>query len=158
MMLATSHLPKIIVVPTTPDHIRKIADKLRSDDRREVLAIGHPNRVLWRSYKRSIMTKTAFIDGKIAAIWGVGGSPLGNIGEPWLLTTKAVNRISPLAFVRIYQKEVIKMMRVFPKLVNYVDFKYNKAIRLLDIIGFKMGDPEIMGVNGELFIRFEMEK
>lgn len=152
------YIPKVRIVPTTAAHIRDISEKLRREDRAELLAIGNPNRVLWRSYKRSFLTKTAFIDGKIVAIWGVGGTPMGMQGEPWLMTTPAINRVSPLAFAKLYQKEVLKMLKISPLLVNHVDSKYTKAIRLLDIVGFSLGEPEPMGVNGELFIKFEMKR
>lgn len=158
MMAAEKLKSSIRIVPTRAQDIRDIADKLRDGDLKEMLAMGYPHRILWRSYKRSFMTKTAFIDGDIAAVWGVGGTPLGGEGNPWLVTTEAVNKISPLAFARIYQDEVIRMINIFPQLANYVDASYNKAIRLLDIVGFSLGEPEPMGKNGEMFIRFEMSR
>lgn len=150
--------PEVKIVQTTAAHIREIGEKLRHDDLNEIVALGYPHKILWRSYKRSFMTKTAFVNGRIAAVWGIGGTPLGGIGNPWLLTTDEVNKISPLAFTRIYQQEVIKMINIFPRLANYVDASYNKAIRLLDIIGFALGEPEPIGKNGEMFIKFEMSR
>lgn len=81
---------------------------------------------------------------------------MGDVGRPWLLTTYAAEKISPLRFTRIYQDEVLRMLDVFPRLVNYVDSRYTKATRLLDIIGFELDEPEPMGVNGILFQKFEM--
>lgn len=157
-MTAKNLVSKIRIVPTRSQDIRDIAEKLRHEDLQEMLAMGYPHRILWRSYKHSFMTKTAFIDGDIAAIWGVGGSPLGGEGKPWLVTTEVVNKVSPLAFARIYQDEVIRMINIFPRLANYVDASYTKAIRLLDIVGFSLGEPEPMGKNGEMFIKFEMSR
>lgn len=145
------------IIPTTADHIRELGASLRKEDEREVLSLGfNLRRTLWRTYRASVLTKTAFIDGKLAAIWGLGGTPMGHVGQPWLLTTAAVNRVSPLQFVRIYQQEVETMRGLFPVLVNWVDARYNAAIRLLDIIGFQLGDPQNLGVNNEMFIRFSM--
>lgn len=150
---------KIQIVDTTPAHIREIADHLRFDDKREIEAFGFPtNRALWRSFKDSILRKTGLIDGKVAAIWGVGGVPMGGEGRPWLMTSDVVERVSPLRFARIYQEEVLKMLGIFPKLVNYVDLRYIKAVRLLDIIGFKISDPEPSGLNGALLCKFEMSR
>ena len=147
----------IVVIPSTPDHVRELALCLREGDRRENEVYGFPsNKVLWRSFKGSLMRKTAFVDGDIAAMWGCGGVPMGTIGQPFLMTSDACERISPLRFARIYQREVHKMLQIFPRLVNYCDAEYHKAMRLLDIIGFKIGEPEPFGMNGAKFCKFEM--
>lgn len=149
---------EVHIVDTTPEHVREIAKSLRPEDRQEIEAFGFPtNKALWRSYKSSILRKTALIDGKVAAIWGVGGTPLGNgEGCPWLMTSPLVEKVSPLRFARVYQEEVLKMLEIFPHLVNYVDSQYTKAIRLLDIIGFRIGEPEPVGPKGGLFRKFEI--
>lgn len=149
--------PVIKIVDTTPAHVRTLAQTLRPQDRHEIEVYGFPtNKALWRSFKGSILRRTALIDGEVAAIWGVGGVPLSNEGQPFLMTSDAVDRISPLRFVRIYQNEVLKMLQLFPRLVNYVDAAYDKAVRLLDIVGFRIGDPEPIGPNGALFRKFEI--
>lgn len=145
------------IVNTTPEHIREISGKLRVEDANEIISFGiSPNKALWRSYKVSLIAKTGFVNGEIAACWGLGGVPLGIQGTPWLLTTDAVKNISPLKFARLYQKEVYNMLKFFPVLSNWVDSRYDAAIRLLDIVGFKLGEPEKLG-NG-IFCKFEMRK
>lgn len=152
-------MPRVEIVQTTPAHIRELAMTLRPHDRREAEAYGFPtNKILWRSYKNSIMRNTAFIDDQVAAVWGVNGTPLGDVGEPFLATSEIVDRISPLRFCRIYQEEVLRMLGIFPKLVNYVDSQYTKAVRLLDIVGFKIDEPLPFGPHGTLFCRFSMER
>ena len=42
--------------------------------------------------------------------------------------------------------------------LNIVDANYTAAIRLLDIVGFELGEPEPMGIHGKPFRRFEMER
>lgn len=148
---------QVDIVESTPEHVRALAAELRPADRNEIEIYGFPtNKALWRSYKNSILRKTAFVEGKIAAMWGCGGTPMGEIGQPWLMTTDAVHQVSPLFFARVYQREVLKMLKLFPKLVNYVDAGYTSAVRLLDIIGFKLGEPEPLGKGG-LFRKFELE-
>ena len=140
-----------------PEDVNLIKGKLRPADTEEILAFGiTAAKALWRSYKGAIFRRTAFVDGEIAAIWGCGGTVMGDVGRPWLLTTYAAEKISPLRFTRIYQDEVLRMLDVFPRLVNYVDSRYTKATRLLDIIGFELDEPEPVGVNGILFQKFEM--
>jgi hypothetical protein len=152
-----SERPQIIVLPSTAVHVRALAANLRPADQNEIEIYGFPtNKALWRSFKASFLRHTAFIDNEIAAMWGVGGSPMGQMGQPWLMTTEAVKKISPLAFARIYQREVLRMLNVFPVLINYVDAEYTAAVRLLDIVGFNLGEPEPLGKNGALFRQFEM--
>lgn len=148
--------PVVEIVPTTPQHLRELAPNLREEDKAEILAFGLSlEKALWRSYKSSVMRRTALIDGEVAATWGVCGHFLGTVGAAWLLTGKAVNKVSPLKFTRIYQEEVKEMLRLFPSLCNIVDANHSAAIRLLSIVGFKLHPPEVMGKRGKLFIRFE---
>lgn len=149
--------PVVEITPTTPAHVRQLGAVLRPGDRREIEIYGFPtNKALWRSYKGSILRRTALVAGEVAAIWGVGGVPLGEQGRPWLMTSAAVEQVSPLRFARIYQEEVLRMLALFPHLVNYVDAAYTKAVRLLDIIGFQIGEPEPIGPNNAVFRKFEM--
>lgn len=150
---------QVHIVETHPVHLQELTLSLRPADRAEAEAYGFPtNKVLWRSYKNSIMRKTAIIDGRVAAVWGVSGVPLGDVGEPFLATSDVVDKISPLRFCRIYQEEVLKMLQIFPHLVNYVDSQYTKAVRLLDIVGFRIDEPLPFGPHGALFCKFSMER
>lgn len=152
-------MPEINIIATLPMHLREMVEVMRPEDRNEILAFGiSPEKALWRSYKSSIVRRTAYIDGKIAAIWGVSGAFMGEIGQPWLLTSDQVKKISPLRFTRIYQKEVKEMFKVFPKLANIVDSSYTSAIRLLEIVGFKVSAPESFGKHGALYRKFERVK
>jgi len=147
--------PVIEIVKMEKEHVRMLADHIRTADEEEIIAAGFkPFKAVWESYRYSLIPKAAFINGKIAAVWGVCGTPTGDIGQPWLLTTDEVYNISPLKFARIYQKEVVRMLAMFPYLENYVDSRYTSAIRLLDIIGFTIEAPEPYGDNGAMFNRF----
>lgn len=150
-----SSSPEIMVVPTSSAHIRELAMTIRESDKREIESYGFTcTKGLWRSFKFGVMNRTALIDGKVAACWGCQGSLLGAVGVPWLLTSNEVRKISPLRFARIYQKEVYKMLKLFPYLVNHVDMNYHEAVRLLQIIGFEVGEPEKYGMG--MFRKFEM--
>ncbi len=147
--------PEVVIVPATPAHIRELRETIRDGDRREIEAFGFTcAKGLWQSYKNGLMNKTGLIDGKVAAVWGVGGVYMGEIGQPWLLTSREVYKISPLKFARIYQKEVIKMLELFPTLMNYVAADYPEAVRLLSIVGFNLGEPEKIGKG--VYRKFEM--
>lgn len=150
---------EVEIQESTPAHVQELAENIRPGDRQEIEAYGFPtNKALWRSYKGSILRRTALIDGRVAAMWGVGGVPLGDVGQPYLMTSHLAETVSPLQFARIYQEEVLNMLSVFPKLVNWCDAGYHKAKRLLDIVGFTIGEPEPIGPKGALFCKFEIER
>lgn len=149
----------VSIVDTLPHHLRELAANIRHEDEREILAFGlSPNKALWRSYKASIYTKTALIDGKVAGVWGVAGTFMGDVGEPWFITTHEIKKISPLRIARDYMREVQKMLEMFDKFENFVDARYDSAIRLLDIAGFTLYDASPLEENGYLFRKFEMRK
>lgn len=147
--------PEIVIVPTLPEHIRELRETIRDGDRAEIESFGFScAKGLWRSYKNGMFNQTALIEGKVVAVWGCGGSYLGETGQPWLMTSYEVYRISPLRFARIYQREVYKMLEMFPYLVNFVAADYPEAIRLLRIVGFEIGAPEKVGKG--MYRKFEM--
>lgn len=148
---------EISVINTSPEHIQILARTLRQADEQEIVAAGFkPHRILWRSYKTSIICRTAFVDGEIAACWGCCGNVFGSVGIPWLLTSPACENVSSLKFARIYKEEVGKMLELFPLLVNVVDARYTKAVRLLEIAGFHLEEPQPFGRYGALFRRFSL--
>ena len=147
------------IVPTTREHLLVMATKLRVKDLEELeAAYLTPRRALWRGFRRSLWTRTAFVDGEIAAIWGLNApSAIGFVGVPWLLTAPALERAA-FAFIREAKKEVARMLEQYPTLDNYVLASYQGAIRFLKIMGFTLEEPEAIGRNGELFRRFHKER
>lgn len=150
-------IPIINIAPSEPWDVSKLRNNLRPEDENEILRFGVSIQyALWRSYRRALIRKTAFIDGQIAAMWGCGGTFLGNKGMVWLMTTPEVKKVSPLKFTRIYQEEVNNMLKMFKRLENYVDAEYDCAIRLLDIIGFTIEEPQKIGLG--MYRKFWIER
>ncbi len=148
-------VPKIEIVPTEPWHIGELRGSLQAADAAEILRFGISiKEAAWGTYRKSVIRKTALIDGKVAACWGASGTLLGNNGVPWLLTSVEVTRISPLKFVTIYQQEVYAMLKRFHRLENYVDARHEAAIRVLDIIGFTVEEPVSYGFFHEQYRKF----
>lgn len=146
---------EITIIPTTRDHIYELIETIRDDDRKEIEAMGITcAKGLWVSYKASFRTRTALIDGKVAAVWGVGGDLLSDTARPWLLTSYEVLKISPIAFARIYRSEVRGLLSLYSHLVNWVWADHASAIRMLEICGFKIGEIEKIGLGN--FRKFEM--
>lgn len=136
-----------------PD-VEKLDSDMREKDRKEALALGMDARkALYLTFKCGILRKSAFLDGKIVAMWGICGTPLSLVGRPYLVTSNTVSEMNPLKFARVYAKEVQTMASLFPVLENYVDAKYDEAVRLLKIVGFELTPQKI---NGNDFYRYRM--
>lgn len=145
------------VVQSDMSHVRELSRDLRDEDRQEVEAMGiKPSHALFHSFKRSIMRRTALLDGKVIAMWGVAGTPLSLVGHPYLLTGNYFTNLSPLKFIRTYKLEVEYMKQLFPVLENYVDASYKGAIRVLELVGFKLDEPILVGPRNTPFRRFSM--
>lgn len=154
--LNVTDAPMVTIVDAIGPHTISLKDNLRTQDADEILRFGITvQHALWQSYKTSVIRKTALIDGRVAAMWGVAGVFMGRVGVPWLLTSPEVKKVSPLRFCRIYQIEVMNMLKLFPRLENYVAMEYTAAIRLLEIIGFTVESPQKLG-NG-MFCKFWIE-
>lgn len=146
------------IVPSVRAHAGMLGPRMRADDACEAAGLGlDPAGLLLHSFRSSILRHTAFVDGEIAAMWGLGGPLLGGrIGNPWLVTAPPIERI-PVTFVRVARREVMEMLSVKSSLANYVAAGYQRAIRLLEVLGFSMEAPQPFGPNGVLFRRFVLE-
>jgi hypothetical protein len=151
-------MPDVRIVPAEPRHISHLGKRLRAEDRAELQAMGIGCcKALWQSYRHSIFSRVALVDGELAAAWGMAGCPLGRVGQPWLLTAEPVER-AKVAFVREAREEVAKMLSICPSLYGYVDARYRKAIRLLEMLGFEVDEPFPYGTQGASFRRYWIER
>lgn len=148
---------QIDIIPSTSAHVRELCLSLREKDKQEARAAGLvPHKALFYSYKNAFLRRSCLIDGRVAAMWGVVGSPLGILGQPYLVTGSLSETISPLVFSRIYIREVLVMKKYFSVLENYVDADYTEAVRLLEIAGFSLSDI-ITTKHGFRFRKFSMK-
>jgi hypothetical protein len=135
--------PEITIVDTTPAHLREMAIAMHTQTAETAERLGmKPGKALWRSYKQSLICKTIFINGKIAAIFGLGGVMMGDTGLPWLVMTPEVDN-HPFRVAFRYRKELEKMQAMFPVLQDFVDEANTKAVRMLELMGFTIGDERI---------------
>jgi hypothetical protein len=124
---------------------------MRRKDIEECKALGmSPGRAMRVSIKESIYAKGAWLDGKIVAMWGVGGSLLSDHGCAWMVTGNGVEKI-PLTFVKISMREVDKMHLYKTVLSNYVWADYPEAVKFFKVIGFTVQDARPVGKHGNLF-------
>ena len=142
-----------------PTLVKLFYGRLRELDRVEVEASGHSEMAaIWWSYRRSHYCKVGLVNGKVAAIWGVGGSLLGGTGLAWLLTTPEMEKVATSTIVQIGRSEVASMMALYPTLENNILQRYKKAIRLLMLLGFEIvGFPVKIGNEHFVKMRASLE-
>lgn len=146
---------KIEIVPSTVQHVRELSENIRIKDRREAEALGlKPNRALFYSYKHALVRHTLLIDDRVAAMWGLCGTPLGTVGQPYFVTGVDVEKLSPIRFARLYIRELNSLKNIFPVLENYVHSDYKGAVRMLRLAGFTLSEPVL--INDNLFQRFTL--
>jgi hypothetical protein len=140
------------------EDVYALARTLRAGDRAEIAAFNRdPRRVLRASFRASLTPpKVATVDGVVAAIWGIGGEILSDTGAPWLMTGTVCDRV-PVSFFRIAKAELALMLKIKPRLENYVAADYPKAIRLLEGLGFILDKPSPIGPKNALFRCFWIE-
>ena len=142
----------IEIIPTTSDHIIELLLELKDLDKDELYRFGaDKEEMLLKIYKRSIFVDSVIADGKLVWIFGVLGEYLGETGRPWSLFTPEGEKISPFIVTCFYRQAIDKMLQLFPVLIDMVDIKHTKVLRMLKIVGFKFGEPEPF-MNG-LFIK-----
>lgn len=139
-------------------HVGMLDKKLRAEDVAEAISLGLKTKsALWKSFRSSVLRKTAFVDGEIAAMWGMGGNLLSDEGRPWLATAAPVEKV-PIAYVKIGKMAVSEMLSLRSNLRNVVPVNYPKAVRFVRMIGFSLSEPLPFGPNGDLFHIFSMRR
>ena len=87
-------------------------------------------------------------------MWGLAGVVLSGRGEPWLLTSKAIERI-PVSFIKEGRKEIAEMMELCHKLEGVTTEAYPRAHRFLRALGFNLSEPFLL--KGVLVRKYTME-
>jgi hypothetical protein len=134
-----------------PGDAKAMLANLRWKDVAECRALGiSPGRAVRLSLSESIYAKSAWSDGKIVAMWGVGGPLLSDAGCAWMVAGNGVEKI-PLTFIKICTKEISKMHQYKTTLSNYVHADYTEAVRFFKILGFSVEEAKPVGKHGNMF-------
>lgn len=147
----------------TLEDMAELAEKMRAEDRAEVLSSGSFTAAdaVIESVEATTDPRSLFINGELAVMYGVVPGPTNLIGRrvgvPWVLTTDVVTR-NPKAFVKASRQILPDLFLDKDILVNYVDDRYTSSVRWLRMLGFWVGEPEPFGSNGEPFRPFVMRR
>ena len=149
--------PTITIERTNPLHLREMSEAMTADSAEVARNLGTtPLRALWASYRKSLYSKSFFINGKIAAICGLSGSIFSDTAKPWLILTPECKKY-PLRVAFAYRKELNEMSRMFEILEEYVPEDNEASIRMLELMGFKVS-KNIMTVGDVKWYRAERRR
>ncbi len=149
----------VSIIPATLEHARRLAPALRDADKAEIKAASHLSsyEALEYGVRFSTLSRTVFMDGQIACMWGVGSANLiGGVGVPWMLGSPLI-KTHAASFLRRCGPCVEQLKAGFQLLENYVDARNTAAIRWLRWLGFCVEPPHPFGPDGLPFHRFWME-
>jgi hypothetical protein len=150
--------PAVKVRRPTQEDIEILAANLRDQDLAECQAAGHTDmlKVIANGVAMSTMCWAAFVDGRLACIFGVAphGSMLSERGIPWLLGTSEIKKHRRV-FVRLSRPYIDEMLRAYPYLFNAVHARNTVAMRWLKHMGFKLY-AAVQVEGGEMFHPFEL--
>lgn len=94
------------------------------------------------------------VDGKLICIYGV--NPIDKkIGVIWLIATDDFEKYS-VTFGRECKDVFKNLINGYDYLFNYVHNDHKKALQWLKWLGCKVCEPEPIGINKELFCKFEV--
>ncbi|GKX40034.1 hypothetical protein SOASR014_37730 [Pectobacterium carotovorum subsp. carotovorum] len=151
-------MAKVEVVPATMEHAQALLSHVRQADIDEFYAMSlcTPAEVLEQGLRISTVSWAGLIDGRVVTIFGVApGSMLSGKGIPWLVGSDLLESHQK-AFLRRAKPALAMMLRIYPRLENYVDERNVVAKAWLHWMGFKLEEAKPVGALGFPFHHFTM--
>lgn len=142
--------PQILFVPATAAHAEELAVTMRPEDLAESIAAGFQDGrdALRVALEKSQYAFTATVDGKVAALFGVAHFPfIQGVDTVWFLTGTAflqkARHFLPYAHVVVEQ-----LLSQSEYLMNFIDARYEAAVRWAKWLGFHICPPVPYGPMG----------
>lgn len=144
----------IELVPASPAHVGRIANRIRQVDLLECAAFGRsPKESLRLGLRASVLAGTALLDGEPIAMFGLTPvSVIEDTGRPWMLGTDAVPYCAR-ALLTGAASLIDQMHARFSRLENVVAVENVAAVRMLQRWGFTV-EQEVMTVGGVEMVGF----
>lgn len=125
------------IVPASVRHIRPMSACMRSAAAIALQGYGfNPREALRRALVSSFYCRTAMIDGKPAAMWGVAGTLLGVHAYVWLVLSPSIQRF-PRALLRRSKAELAEVMADCREITTTVLPDDEASIRFALHLGFR---------------------
>jgi hypothetical protein len=123
-------------MPASVRHIKPMAARLRAAACITLQGYGHePRRALHRVFLASFYCRTALIEDKPVAMWGVTGTLLGEQAYVWLVISDEIAGM-PYAIVREAKRELATIMQDYSEIATTVLPDDDAAIRFAIYLGF----------------------
>ena len=130
------------IVPASIRHVKPMGSKLRAAACITLQGFGmEPRRALHRAFLASHYCRTALVDGKPVAMWGVKGTMLGDSAIVWLVLSNDVTRM-PITIVRTAKAELAKVMESNNEVAITVLPDDEAAVRFAVHLGFHDREDE----------------
>lgn len=125
------------IVVASIRHIRPMSKRLRMAACITLERFGEdPRRGLHRAFIASNYCRTALIDGKPVAMWGVCGALMSNVASVWLVIAEDIVNL-PLTIVREARAELAHVMENYHELTTTVLPDDAAAVRFALYLGFQ---------------------
>jgi hypothetical protein len=98
--------------------------------------------LMFQCMRMSVVAWAGFVDDEIACLWGlVPPTLLSNKAYLWLVVNELVDA-HKFAFVRHSQREMERMLRMYPIITGHCDKRHSRSMQWLKWLGARF-DPEI---------------
>ncbi len=131
------------IVRASPLHLRPLTRTLRTAacitlDRYDI----NPRLALHRAFMSSHYCRTALIDGRPVAMWGLEGSLLGDLAFVWLVLSNEASSM-PMTVMREARRELASVMENYVEVATTVLPDDDAAIRFAIYLGFHNEDEQL---------------
>jgi len=140
------------IVPTSVRHLKPMALGMRAASWLAMERYGqNPRAAVHRAFMVSHYRRTALIDGKPVAMWGVAGSLLNECADVWLFLSRDVEKM-PLAIVREARAELSQAADLYSHLEATLLPEDEPSVRFARFLGFG-GDSERIPIGDSYVLR-----
>jgi len=135
------------IIPALPVHVGIIAGQLTSEERERFKGYGRDaRRVIRDFFRRSSYRRTALLDDRPAALWGITGTLIEPSGILWLrLSSTARKRVRLV--IKEGREELWRILQIRREIVCYLHEEDIVAQRFAEFFGFELAAPaQVEGV------------
>jgi hypothetical protein len=124
------------IVPASIRHIKPMAARLRAAACITLQGFGYePRRALHRVFLNSFYCRTAMVEGRPVAMWGITGTLLNDAAYVWLVMSDDIANI-PRSITREAKTELSRIMENYREIATTVLPDDEAAIRFAVYLGF----------------------
>lgn len=132
--------PTFDTVPARRWMCGRVARALRAEHQTASARVGvDVHRGLTDIFGKSYYRKALLVDGQVAALWGVAGSPLSPMGFAWMAITDKLTAY-PVTVARLARAELAEMAKPHVELQTTIIDGDEAAKRLMVFLGWHVTD------------------